>query len=293
MAREYWGTLSIYDHRQPYFRPSMLLFDKIVIPVPTRPWKEMDQAEMERLGADAEWLRQNEVAVVLHWDPTVFDAWYHDHLGVLAAVKPDKQTSTRYQLKWLVDNRKLDDIKIPSDVTAVPLFVNREQYVEENTPESLDAARAAQATIDLILPAFPAARPDTPLEDIVRLREQGFVEHQVRALRSWQAELMSDLVALGDEPARWKARLDKAQADLSKAIADYRQGMANLADSRLTSRLTTLFALATPLKFLERVVTQHRNEFMLESRSEQSWKALYKETFAFAGVICTAEAAST
>ncbi|HEU5205371.1 MAG TPA: hypothetical protein VFU17_13855 [Candidatus Limnocylindrales bacterium] len=292
MASEFWGTLSIYDHRQPYFRPSMLLFDRIVIPVPTRPWKGIEQAELDRLAADAEYLEKEGAAIACNWDPTAFDAWIHDELAVINAIKrdrqnPDRQVGTRYHVKWLVDQKLLDDVEIPEDVTAVPLFVSRERFASQD-PEWVDENRASQATVDLILLEFPLARSDIALEDIIRLRQQGFVDHQLRKLRQWQMGLVEELLVLGDDPARWRARMNKAEADLRAALSDYRKAMSGLADVRRKSQITTLFAVLNPFTALSKIVEQHEH-FLLNGQHERSWKDLSDKDFAFAGVICTAD----
>ncbi len=36
MKNEYWATFSIYDHRTALYHQALVLFDRIVVPVPTR-----------------------------------------------------------------------------------------------------------------------------------------------------------------------------------------------------------------------------------------------------------------
>ncbi len=290
VASEYWATLSIYDHRADYFRSSMLLFDRIVMPVPTYPWKDIDAAELDRLSADATWLEDKGCAIRCDWDPRIFDEWLLSELAVsLSIPKTERLLYTRYQLKYLVDTKALKNVEIPVGVTTVPIFGSRDSY-QKQEPELLDADAAYQATVELILEAFPVPLPDAPLEDIVRLREQGFVQHQVGKLREWQLELMEDLVAVGTDPLRWRLRMKRAETELRNAIADYTRAMANVLEAKKSARFTTLFSVPlSPLTALGRLFSEHRDDFVLVGQHERSWKALYEKSFAFAGVICTAE----
>ena len=46
-----FGTFSIFDHRDPVFRKALILFDRVVIPVPGRPIYDTSHAELSRLSA--------------------------------------------------------------------------------------------------------------------------------------------------------------------------------------------------------------------------------------------------
>jgi hypothetical protein len=294
VAFEYWATLSIYDHRADYFRPSMLLFDRIVIPVPIYPWKDIGAEERDRLSAEATWLEDHGCAIRCDWDPQIFDEWLLSELAVsLSIPKTDRLLYTRYQLKYLVDTQALSDVQVPVGVTAIPIFASRSSYLKQE-PELLDADAAYQATVELILDSFPVPLPDTPLENIVRLREQGFVQHQVGKLRAWQLELLEDLVAVGSDPGRWQQRLKRAEVDLRNAIADYERAMTNVVDAHKSALFTTLFSVPrSPDVALGRLFSEHRDDFALVGNHERSWKALYEKSFAFAGVILTAEQIGT
>jgi hypothetical protein len=290
MTSEYWATLSIYDYRADYFRSLMLLFDRIVIPVPIDPWNDIGADERDRLSADATFLEGHGCAIRCDWDPRIFDEWLLSELAVsLAIPKTDRLLYTRYQLKYLVDTKALTNVDIPVGVTAVPIFGSRDTYLKQE-PELLDADAAYQATVELILEAFPVPLPDTPLEDIIRLREQGFVQHQVGKLREWQLELLEDLVAVGSDQSRWRLRLERAEVELRNAIADYTRAMTNVLEAQRSARFTTLFSVPrSPDTALGRLFSEHRDDFALVGKHERSWKALYDKSFAFAGVICTAE----
>ena len=53
VANEYWATFSIFDHRGPLYRKALVFFDRVVMPVPTVPLKDIEEQEIEALDVDA------------------------------------------------------------------------------------------------------------------------------------------------------------------------------------------------------------------------------------------------
>jgi hypothetical protein len=268
----------------------MLLFDRIVIPVPIYAWKDLGDSERDRLFADATYLEEHGCAIRCDWDPRVFDEWIHNHLGVSNSIrKTDRPLHTRYQLKSLIDTKELQRVEIPSGVIAMPVFASRDSYLQQDQ-ELLDADAARQATVELILTALPVPAPDTPLEDIIRLRDQGFVQHQVGKLREWQLGLLEDLEDLGADAGRWERRIERAEIELRNAVADYKRAMSSVLEAQRSANIATLFSvLRDPITGLGRLFSEHRDDFALVGQHERSWKALYDKSFAYAGVICAAE----
>jgi hypothetical protein len=72
---EYWGTFSIYDYQTPRYRQSLVLFDKVVIPLPTAPIGGVTAQEIERLSAEVAYLEKEGLAVGVQWDRNKFEAW--------------------------------------------------------------------------------------------------------------------------------------------------------------------------------------------------------------------------
>lgn len=302
MAREYWATMSIYDHRAPYFRPSLLLFDRVVMPVPVGTWKGLsDPEELAQLSAEADWLEEHGCALRFDWDPQIFAEWQANELNAgaatllsarvrAAAEAGDAQLNTRYQLQWLVDSGALRAPTLGDDrpKVVVPLFASHQAYLGTDV-ERFDEDAARQVTVELVLDSLPTAPPDVPLEDVIRLRERGFLTHQVTKLREWQHELLEDLADCGDDHGRWSRRIERAELDLRNAVADYAAAMAAVVDEQRRSRVTTLLSVLTSLTTaLGRLFTEHRDDFSLLGQHERSWKALHGKDFAYAGVICTA-----
>jgi hypothetical protein len=113
-AEEYWGTFSIYDHRTPLYRQSLVLFDKVVVPVPVRPIKgsagEITAEEIKRLSADVDFLSSKGAAVRVDWDPKEFNAWRDNQAGEAIAqlLDKDKLLATRFQLQEAVEKGLLE-----------------------------------------------------------------------------------------------------------------------------------------------------------------------------------------
>jgi hypothetical protein len=312
MVTEYWGTFSIYDHREPFYKPSLVLFDSIVMPVPTSKFRSIDAAELRQLRADAEYLAEKGCAHIFFWNSKEFDEWRSDFVGASAAsrisiereagerdhadydaqiAQRDARLDTRYQMQYEV---KAGRLRPPAtsgrDVIAMPVFGARPGYSNLPPEEILGVDSSRQATVDLVIKQLPVPAPDTPLESIVALREDGGIMPAVQKLRQWQIGLMSDLSAIENDLNAWTMRLERAEVDLRVAIGDYKRAMANLHDASVTRWLTTLFSVLTnPLTALGRLFAEHRDDFTIQSEHERSWKALYDKPFAFAGAIVALE----
>ena len=63
MSDESGATFSIYDHRTPLYNRALLLFDRIVVPVPTSPFGNISASEIEKLSADVAYLAKNDAAI--------------------------------------------------------------------------------------------------------------------------------------------------------------------------------------------------------------------------------------
>jgi hypothetical protein len=309
--REYWATFSILDHRAPFFKPSLLLFDGVVIPVPTRPYKGLDDlAELKKLDDDARYLQDNNCAIRYQWEPEKFETWRTGFLSAgvatrltqesearsenpvdidAAIAKRDALLDTRYQLQHAMNS---GEISLPGgkkrDIVAVPVFGAREGY-QNLVPSDLGVDPLRQVTIDLTLKQMPIPAPNTELSAIVKLRKQGAVREAVTKLRLWQIDLLMDLENLAD-PRQRDHRIEQAELQLNAAIGDYERAMEKLEGDVINAWFTTLFsAWKDPVGCLGRLFTAHRDRFSFASEHELAWKTLHKEQFAFAGAIVAAK----
>src|SRR3712207_5197273 len=105
MTTEYWATFSIYDHRTPNYKRALIIFDRIVIPVATEPFRQLTQEELDQLSAEADFLVREGRAVRFDWDPTRFQEWQQEMTGksLSAYLGKNAQDDTRYQLQWEVE----------------------------------------------------------------------------------------------------------------------------------------------------------------------------------------------
>jgi hypothetical protein len=63
VSHEYWATFSIYDHRSQLYRQALTLFDRAVVPVPTRPFGTPTDDEIEQLAGEVDFLAARGAAV--------------------------------------------------------------------------------------------------------------------------------------------------------------------------------------------------------------------------------------
>lgn len=291
MPHQYWATLSIYDHRAPYYKAAMLLFDRLVVPVPTQTWKGLsDPQELDRLSQQVDRLQGADCAVRVDWDPLEFQEWQANELGLSAATasrKPvDGELNTRYHLEWLIAEGSIAHLPTvdPRSVTVMPVFDSSASY---NAAEQdiLGVDEAQQQTLEIVLDAFQVAPPDLDIDRVLRLREAEFVSQQVRRLREWQLGVAEDLLEVGDDPGRRELRTKRAALDLQRAVDDYRNAMSSVVEAPRQGRLTTWLSVANPIRFAE-ATTAPSTSATFTTRGETSWRRLENEEFAFAGILC-------
>ncbi|RYY43674.1 MAG: hypothetical protein EOO06_19355 [Chitinophagaceae bacterium] len=120
------GTLSIYDHRDPIFVTSLILFDRIVIPIPPASLDTLTSEEVDQLSADASYLQANGAAITYTFEENEFRSWQRDVIREALAVKTsDSLYDTRLMLKTKSEELKPKDVH---DVTAVPVYGAREKF---------------------------------------------------------------------------------------------------------------------------------------------------------------------
>jgi hypothetical protein len=129
--REYWATFSIYDYQTPRYRRSLVLFDKVVIPVPTAPIRTITDREIETLGADVTYLEREGLAVGLAWNRDEFESWREARVGEAIAelLDRDRQLATRLQVQEAVEkdqNCKLSVIE--KTVRAIPVYADWQKF---------------------------------------------------------------------------------------------------------------------------------------------------------------------
>lgn len=142
--RQYWGTFSIYDFQTPRFRQALVLFDKIVLPIPTEPIKgsggEITTADLKRLTAEARFLEDQKAAIVLEWERDEFDEWRDSKASEAIAqlLDHDRQLATRFQVQEAMETKFVQngilrcegemDFVPNTPLTVTPVYGNWQEY---------------------------------------------------------------------------------------------------------------------------------------------------------------------
>jgi hypothetical protein len=224
VIHEYWGTLSIYDHRTPRYRQALMLFDKAVIPIPTEPFGELTRVELERLELDLDYLQREGAAVRFDWNPTEFQEWQQSVAGEAVAtyLNKDKQLDTRLQLQWAVDHGHVTLADQPAGlVTAIPVYGTHRAF-EAVCPEDED-----RVTFEIVIANLSHPADDTPLEDIIRLRQQESFQRSMDGLRRWQTEVVSELVSESAIGKLRELRIRQAAGTLERWLIDYEAALSD------------------------------------------------------------------
>lgn len=286
MATEYWATFSIYDHRTPNYKRSLILFDRVVIPVATQPYRGLTAAELDQLSAETDFLVREGRAVRFDWDPEHFAAWQQEMAGkaLAAYLGQDAQADTRYQLQWEVE-QGIVGLGQPQDieVLAVPVYSSLQDF--EHLAEE-------RQTLEIILAALPVPDENAPLETICRLREREDFATSLHKMRIWQDEVVLDLLRANSERER-RVLLRQARAQLQDWIATYRRlvsdaGLAN--QSATLSAITSIGrGLAGDATALPKLADALGDVVKVRSAVRPTWKTVADLECAPAGVVIAAE----
>jgi hypothetical protein len=230
-GEQMWATFSIYDQQSPsIYKPSILLFDKVVMPVPTKPHGTLTQEQLQEMAADAEFLRQHGAGVVFEWNPAEFDAWQREseeHPGVesealaFALSQADAPLKTRLQLADAVRKKLSKEQQGP--VRAIPVYGSPERVTAVAEVATQDFGLSPQwTTFAVVMKVMCIPDERASLQDLVSLREKPYFQGALNALREWQEEKAYQLVErpdrmnaerLADEFARHLAKYNKAVDD--------------------------------------------------------------------------------
>ena len=286
MGTEYWATFSIFDHRTPNYKRALIIFDRIVIPVASRPFRELTGDELEQLSAEADFLVREGRAIRFDWDPERFGEWKQDVAGkaVSAHLGRHAEDDTRYQLQYEVEEG-IVGLEIPQDleVVAVPVCSSNKEF--EHLAEERD-------TLEVILASLPVPNRDAPLENICRLRDREEFATSLTKMRIWQDELVLALIRARSERER-QVLLRQAKSQLQDWISTYHRlvrdaGLANQSAtlSAITSLGRTLAGDATAIPKLAETLG---DTVKIHTGRRPSWKVVADLECAPAGVIYTAE----
>jgi hypothetical protein len=168
---ETWATFSIIDHRRPIFRQSLALFDRIVVPLPRMPIDDLTQPELDQLKADVYYLESMKAAQPYDWSPVESEKW---RLAESLAAGFDPYLDTRLKLS--------NEFYAP-DVQAIPVYGGQKQYVDATSELAMEDALTVE-----IMQRLPIPEDDTPLENLVNLRNTPAFRRALDDLLEWKRD---------------------------------------------------------------------------------------------------------
>ena len=294
MADEYWATFSIFDHRGPLYRKALVLFDRVVMPVPTAPVDSLKQPEIDALAADADYLTASGAGVRFDWNPDEFFAWREgtikqDSLQGEALAKvlaKDPPYATRLQLSQKYTGLAREMLPAGVDaVTAVPVYSSPKTY-EDATSNLYTAERRS---LEVILKHIPVPADDTPLENTVGLKKDQQFRDSLIQLRKWQGRVVNEILLKGTDKA-----MRDADAELEHWIAQYKQGMKKAEIKKVSTTILSVIAigaaLATGTGTLILLAAKLASPlWTIREISKPCWKEVAEKEYASAGLIYAAE----
>jgi hypothetical protein len=242
--KEYWATFSIYDYQTPRYRRSLVLFDKVVIPIPTAPIGSVTEKELERLSVEVAYLEKEGVAVGLEWSRDQFNSWREARAGeaIAALIDKDRQLATRLQVQEAVEKGEQGKLSAPrGPVRAIPVYADWQEF------DTLWTGCGQMRVFDIVAQQLALPSDDASLEDIVRLRAEKSFRESMRALRSWQDEVFLDLLKAQSNNAVRQATLQKAVNDLEKWMKQYREALDDAKFKKVKTAVVSVLGVAAAL----------------------------------------------
>jgi hypothetical protein len=255
MGREVWGTYSVRDHLQEHpWAADVLLYDRLVIPVPPAPDSPEDPAEWARWQANGwqpEW--QQELLTVLGdraypvpWTPFLRDQWSVLHTDAQAGLarQLDGEAHRPTAANPYVATAMVLGRGLPSRVTAVTAVATYRSLADLENAVALrklnpyDPLPGGQLTVVIgreFLVPDPAEFTDD--RDLLRAAldiEDDDVRRRRAAYWRWQREFLRDGMFVDQDS------IADAVVEMQDLIADEQRAVRR---SRI--RLVVLFALAT------------------------------------------------
>ena len=181
MANELWGTFSIYDHRDAIFKKSLIIFDRIVIPIPDKPIGNQTQDELDQLYADASYLEENGAAIIYNWKSEEFQDWQRNVLREALSIRStDSFYDSRLMLKDKAEDLKPKNV---NEVTSLPVYGAKAEFKEaySNLYHVINEGVMIELSQLINIP-----HEDTPFENIIKLRDSKSFKSAKDAFKEWQ-----------------------------------------------------------------------------------------------------------
>lgn len=287
MANELWGTFSIYDHRDEIFKQSLILFDRIVIPIPNKPLGNQTQKELDQLYADATFLSDNDAAIIYEWNTNEFQDWQRGFLREALSEKfslenRDNLYDTRLMLQEETESLKPKGV---NKITAIPVYGAKAEFktAYKNLGHIVDEGVMVELSQLLSTPAKNA-----PLEDIIKLRNKNSFISAKTSFKEWQFKKVPEI--LGEKKI---SNINLATEEFQEMIGRYEEEITKGNFQKRKAIITSLLALGSVFSAaigqtqtaIALISSAAPNLFSMKKITTQSWKNLRDKPFEAAGVI--------
>jgi hypothetical protein len=244
MKDEYWATFSIYDHRTPVYRQALLLFDRIVVPIPSREFGGLKDQEIERLRSEVQFLEKQGAAKSIEWDPDEFAGWRSEaekrevgHSEALARrLAGDPPYLTRLQLKENTEKRAATLVGEGVSVIAIPVYGSRQNY--NAATAQLKGYLREHLTLQVLLKQVPVPAERVAFEDILHLRNRKSFQASLRALRKWQRDTLRELLE-----EKSQGSIQRAFDDFSNKVKKYEEHLNDAKYEKVTTAVISMLAV--------------------------------------------------
>jgi hypothetical protein len=302
-APQYWATFSIYDYRTPRFRQALVLFDKVVIPIPDAPIVgsrgAITNEDLKRLSAEVSSLEKQGAAIGVMWNRKEFDAWREEKSGEALAqlLDRDRELATRLQpqesiqkslaAKQLITGLAYNAAPV-MDATVVPVYARIGEY-----QHSLREERATADVVEVVAGQLPMPDDNEELERIIDLRSRESSKAFMPSFRKWQEKVTLRLLQAGEDEVIRRHEIRLATLELRDAIEQFQRAIADAKFQRLAKGVTLPLVVGSALvghvEPLLTCVMEHGPElFRIRSLVQPWWRPLLEKECALAGVICEA-----
>lgn len=285
MADEQWATFSIYDHRTPLYRQALLLFDRVVVPVPDAEFRDLKDAELDALRADVEYLCSNDAAISFPWTPGTFQSWQTsvESEALANALSKDPPLATRLQLAEQALPLKPAGV---DSVTAVPVYRGDAAFGDSSEEARKDGLQDA-VLLEVVLPRLPVPSADAPLERIIDLRASKSFAEATFNVRKWQAKILPELLK---DPSNRDKHLRAAAADFDRWIAQYAEAVSDANFAKVKTGVVSVLAVGAVLSPLTKPLIAVLSAvasplFSLRELRKPSWKIVGEKQCAPAAIV--------
>jgi len=280
MTRERWGTFSVIDHKDfSAFIPEVLLYDRLVIPVP---YNEEDRQRWIKKAWDPDLLDKRletlgDLAVPSKWDEAQQQT-FHQRMEQLEKVRFD--TKNIVELPYQVTRMILAEqkpINLPEGVTHVAVVAAYQSEKDFEADFILKEESDDQALLGLLLGqkiAVPAKEDNTNegLLSAIDLAKSAEFKQMRRSLYKWQDDVIGNKIHPKNALEEMDQLIDEYNACVKKAVRKvyykYAFTVAGIALAGLAGTLVNPLASAGALLSIVQFATFDRKPAVNAGESE-------------------------